>query len=42
MPDWKELVRRRLQGMSLEGDEATEVVEELAAHLEETYQTSLN
>lgn len=42
MPDWKELVRRRLRGMSLEGEQATEVVEELGAHLEETYQTCLN
>jgi hypothetical protein len=42
MPDWRELVKRNLGGMQLAENDAMEVVEELAAHLEEAYQTFLN
>jgi hypothetical protein len=41
MPDWRELVRQRLGGIDLAENEAAEVVEELANHLEETYRTHL-
>jgi len=41
MPDWHELVRQRLGETSLPENDAAEVVEELADHLEETYHTSL-
>jgi hypothetical protein len=37
MPDWREIVREGLLGLSLERDEANNVCEELAGHLEETY-----
>ena len=37
MPDWRELVRRRLSGLALEAAEQDEVHAELAAHLEESY-----
>jgi hypothetical protein len=37
MPDWQELVRRRLSGLPLEATERDEVYAELAAHLEESY-----
>ena len=39
MPDWNELVRRRLPGLPLEAPERDEVYAELAAHLEESYET---
>jgi hypothetical protein len=39
MPDWNELVRRRLPGLPLEVPERDEVYAELAAHLEESYET---
>ena len=38
MPDWQEFVRRRLSGLALEAGEKDEVHEELAAHLEESYE----
>jgi len=38
MPDWEELVGRRLGRMKLEPEERREVVAEVAAHLEECYQ----
>jgi len=41
MSDWHKLVRQELQGIALDDDDAAQVVEELAAHLEEDYQHSL-
>jgi hypothetical protein len=41
MLDWKEIVRQKLAGLALEPDEKREVLEELAEHLEETYQSLL-
>lgn len=41
MPDWQELVRRRLRGLALDASEKEEVHAELAAHLEETYEALL-
>lgn len=41
MPDWQELVRRRLPGLALDLSEKEEVHAELAAHLEESYEVSL-
>jgi hypothetical protein len=38
MPDWQELVRRRLSNLALDAEEKDEVQEELAAHLEESYE----
>jgi hypothetical protein len=38
MPDWEALVRRQLAGLALEAEERREVVTELAAHLEETFE----
>ena len=38
MPDWHELVSQRLAGIALEHDDRQEVVAELAAHLEETFE----
>lgn len=38
MPDWEALVRERLAGLSLERQERREVIAELAAHLEETFE----
>jgi hypothetical protein len=38
MPDWQELVRKRLSGLSLDIGEKEEVCKELAGHLEETYE----
>jgi hypothetical protein len=35
MPDWTALVRSRLAGLVLEPKERSEVIEELAAHLED-------
>jgi len=35
MPDWEEILRRELAGLKLERQERREVLEELAAHLEE-------
>jgi hypothetical protein len=39
MPDWKKLVRQRLSGLALDSTEKEEVHSELAAHLEESYDT---
>ena len=41
MPDWRLLVQQRLAGLLIEDGEATQVVEELAGHLEESYQSLL-
>ena len=41
MHDWQKLVRQKLEGIALQHDDAAQVVEELAAHLEEDYQYSL-
>jgi hypothetical protein len=38
MPDWDELVRERLAGLSLDGQQMREVIAELASHLEETFE----
>jgi hypothetical protein len=38
MPDWSALVREQLAGLSLEPDERREVIAELGAHLEETFE----
>jgi hypothetical protein len=38
MRDWEALVRQRLAGLALDGEERREVVVELAAHLEETFE----
>jgi hypothetical protein len=38
MPDWEALVREQLAGLSLEPDEGREVIAELAAHLEESFE----
>ncbi len=38
MPDWQELVRRRLAGLALEPPERAEVIEELAAHLDDAFE----
>jgi hypothetical protein len=42
MPDWQELVRRQLDGLALESDERADVIEELAAHLDELYEDLRN
>ena len=41
MPDWEEIVRRELSGLTLEAAERDEIHSELGAHLEETYETLL-
>jgi putative ABC transport system permease protein len=41
MPDWKEEVRRRLSRLNLEPAHESEVVEELAQHLDDVYERSL-
>jgi hypothetical protein len=41
MHDWRLLVQQRLAGLHIEDDEATQVIEELAGHLEENYQSLL-
>ena len=38
MPDWEALVRHQLAGLALEPHERAEVIEELAAHLDEACQ----
>jgi hypothetical protein len=38
MPDWQKLVRQRLSGLALDDAERDEVHDELAAHLEESYE----
>ena len=37
MPDWRQIVRQRLCGLTLDAAEKDEVQAELAAHLEESY-----
>src|SRR6267378_103704 len=39
MRDWEEFVRRRLFGLALDAEEKDEVHAELAAHLEESYES---
>src|SRR5713226_8839282 len=39
MPDWQKLVRQRLSGLALDAEEKNEVHAELAAHLEESYES---
>jgi hypothetical protein len=41
MPDWKELVRKRISGLSLPPDSKEEVIAELAGHLEDGYQNEI-
>ena len=41
MPDWKQEVRKRLAGLKLAPAQESEIVEELAQHLEEVYERSL-
>jgi putative ABC transport system permease protein len=41
MPEWKEEVRRRLSRLNLEPARETEIVEELAQHLDDVYERSL-
>jgi putative ABC transport system permease protein len=41
MPDWKEEIRRRLSGLSLSPTREAEIVEELAQHLEDSYEQLL-
>jgi hypothetical protein len=41
MRDWGKVVRQRLAGLALEPEEKSQVLEELAGHLEETHQTFL-
>jgi hypothetical protein len=38
MRDWQELVRRELAGLDLESHERADVIEELAAHLDDVYE----
>jgi hypothetical protein len=39
MHDWTQIVRERLVNLALDDDEAAQVFEELASHLDETYQS---
>jgi hypothetical protein len=41
MRDWREVVRQKLAALAVEPEEKREVLEELAEHLEETYQSLL-
>jgi hypothetical protein len=38
MPNWQDLVRQRLSGLALDAAEKDEILAELAAHLEESYE----
>jgi hypothetical protein len=40
MPDWKELVRERMASLALPRESQEDIVAELAAHLEETYEAA--
>ena len=42
MPEWKDEIRQRLAGLKLEPTREAEIVEELAQHLEDSYQESLS
>jgi putative ABC transport system permease protein len=37
MPEWKQIIRERLQGSKLDGAREAEIVDELAQHLEDRY-----
>jgi hypothetical protein len=41
MPEWRQIVRKRLEGLTLDAAQQEEVHAELAAHLEETYEALL-
>src|SRR5438445_11170902 len=41
MPDWQQIVSSKLSGIALGPDEKSQVLEELAGHLEEEYQSLL-
>ena len=41
MPDWREEIERRLASLQLEPAQETEIVEELAQHLDDVYQRSI-
>ena len=41
MPDWNEIIRARLATSSISPERETEIVEELAQHLEDSYQELL-
>ena len=42
MPDWAKIVRERLAGLALEDDDAVQVFDEVASHLEENYRSLLS
>ena len=42
MPDWRNLVRERLDPRKLRADDREEIIAELAAHLEETYSAAFS
>jgi hypothetical protein len=42
MPDWQQIVSSELSGLALEPEEVTQVLEEVAGHLEEEYQSLLS
>jgi hypothetical protein len=42
MPDWQQIVSSKLSGLALDPEEVDEVLEELAAHLEQEYQSLLS
>ena len=42
MPEFKDAIRKRLQGLSLSPAREAEIVEELSQHLEDQYEQSLN
>ena len=42
MPDWQQIVSGKLSGIALGPDEKSQVLEELAGHLEEDYQSLLS
>jgi putative ABC transport system permease protein len=37
MPEWKQVIRERLRGLNLDGARESEIVDELAQHLEDRY-----
>ena len=39
MPEWKQVVRERLEGLKLDGARESEIVDELSQHLEDRYET---
>lgn len=42
MPDWKEEIRQRLEGLSLSPSREQEIIEELSQHLEDQYEQAHN